>query len=266
MKKIYIYFNLYLGFGIILLLAFSSCVTTKTTSFLQDKSPVYTSRPFKDYRLQYSDEITCRILTSNSDFSDVFNSNTAGSSGDGGEIGNIVSKSGAGNSYIIYDNGNISIPFFGDIQVVNRTIAEAEEIVQNRMRQAFPDAQVKISLKNNSYFVVSSEINGQFPIYKDNMTIFQAMAINGRPSTDLDIGKIKIVRTDENTGLSVVKMFDVRSESIIESEFYYIKPNDIIYYSTSKRAFFRIDSFMSLLATITLPISVVATVLAIKVK
>lgn len=256
MKKIYTYFNLCFGVCFTVLLVLSSCTTTKTTSFLQDKSPIYTSRPFKDYRLQYSDEITCRILTSNTDFSDVFNGVITG--GDGG--------GGRGNTYIIYDNGNISIPFFGEIQIVGRTIAEAEEIIQNRMRQAFPDAQVKVALSNNTYFVVSEEINGQFPLYKDNMTIFQAMAVNGRPSTNLDIGKIKIVRTDENTGLSVMKTFDVRSESIIESEFYYIKPNDIIYYSTSTRSFFRINSFTSLLSAIVLPFSVVATVLAIKVK
>lgn len=129
------------------------------------------------------------------------------------------------------------------------------------MQQAIPDAQVKIFLNNNQYYIVSEGQNGNYGIYKDNMTIFQALAISGIPNTDYEIGKVKIIRQDE-TGRSIIKQFDLRSESIIESEFYYIKPNDMIYYSTSKTAFFRITSFQSLISTLLAPISAALTVWA----
>lgn len=235
----YLIYLLFIGFTILMN---TSCTSPKATNLLQDKSPIYTSKPFKDYQLQINDEIYCSILTSNKDFSSVFN----------GVISTTDLSTKA--SYAILENGNISIPFFGDIQILGLTIPESEEVIQNKMRQAIPDAQVKVFLKNNYYYVVSQGQNGRQNIYKDNMTIFQALAINGKPGPDLELGKVKIIRLDE-TGRSIIKEFDLRSESIIESEFYYIKPNDLIYYSTSKRAFFRINSFTGLVSTILAPIA-----------
>lgn len=226
----------------------SSCTSPKATNLLQDKGSLYASKPFEDYKLQINDEITCSILTSNKDFSDVFN----------GVVSNDMNTK---SSYAIFETGDISIPFFGEIHVLGLTIPEAEEVIQNKMRQAIPDAQVKVFLTNNYYYVVSDNQNGRKNIYKDNMTIYQALALNGKPGPDLELEKVRIIRLDE-TGRSIIKEFDLRAESIIESEFYYIKPNDMIYYSTSKRAFFRINSFAGLLATIIAPITATLAIIA----
>lgn len=235
----------------------NSCTTSKSVNLLQDIEPVYTSRPFTDYKLQYKDEIFCSIMTNNEDFSSIFNSSSLNQVISTGEQ-NINNST----PYTIYENGNITIPFFGDIHIAGKTIREAEEIIENKMRQAIPDARVKIILRNNMYYVVSDEQRGRYDIYKDNMTIYQALAAHGRPSSRIDLSKVKIIRADE-TGNSVVKTFDLRAESLIESEYYYIKPNDVIYYSTSNRAFFRIDSFTGLLAAIAFPITTVTAIFAI---
>ncbi|MBF0576358.1 polysaccharide biosynthesis/export family protein [Dysgonomonas sp. GY617] len=253
MKKGLKYFCYCLIIGLTTVLH-SSCTSPKTTNLLQDKGPLYAAKPFEDYKLQINDEISCSILTSNKDFSDVFNGVVSN------EIGGARSS-----SYPIVETGDISIPFFGEIQVLGLTIPEAEEVIQNKMRQAIPDAQVKVFLKNNYYYVVSKQQNGRQNIYKDNMTIFQALAINGMPGPDLELEKVKIIRLDE-TGRSIIKEFDLRAESIIESEFYYIKPNDMIYYSTSKRAFFRINSVTGLIATIIAPITAALVILSFRIN
>lgn len=252
MKKRFKFFCYCLIIGLATIL-YSSCTSPKTTNLLQDKGSLYAAKPFEDYKLQINDEISCSILTSNKDFSDVFNG--------------VVSSEIGGNrsSYPIVETGDISIPFFGEIQILGLTIPEAEEVIQNRMRQAIPDAQVKVFLKNNYYYIVSKQQNGRQNIYKDNMTIFQALAINGMPGPDLELEKVKIIRLDE-TGRSIIKEFDLRAESIIESEFYYIKPNDMIYYSTSKRAFFRINSVTGLIATIIAPITAALVILSFRIN
>ena len=55
--------------------------------------------------------------------------------------------------------------------------------------------------------------------------------------------------------MTEIKVFDVRSEDIINSEFYYIEPNDVIYIQKIKGQSFGINS-------VTTTISVVATTLA----
>lgn len=232
-----------------------SCTTSGSTNLLQQKGPMYTPRPFTDYKLQYNDEIYCSILTSNKDFSDVFNDVLSTTTSGG------LNKS----AYTIYETGNISIPFFGDINIVGLTIPQAEEMIQRKMRQAIPDAQVKVSLVNNYYYIVSEGQNGRYAIYKDNMTIYQALATAGEPNKRLDYNNVKIIRTDLD-GKATIRTFDLRTESLIESEFYYLKPNDMIYYSTSKRAFFQIDSFTGAISTIMAPISVALAVWALTDK
>ena len=68
-----------------------------------------------------------------------------------------------------------------------------------------------------------------------------------------DRSKVRIVR--EKEGVTQVKEFDVRSEDIINSEFYYVEPNDVIYIQRIKGQSFGINS-------VTTTISVVATTLA----
>lgn len=248
MKKIYILF-LYLGILMCIVVTFSSCTSAKSVNLLQDIEPIYPSKPFKDYRLQYSDEVYCNILTSNTDFLNEFN-------------GSLSSGSNNAKSYTIYENGTISIPYFGEIYILGLTIEEAEQVIQKKMQQAFPDAQVKVVLRNNAYFIVSEDKRGRYYLDKDNTTIYQALAMSGRPSSSMDLSKVKIVRTDEY-GKSYVRVFDLRAESIIESEFYYVKPNDLIYYSTSTASFFNIGSYQALISTLLLPIGTVLSVISI---
>jgi len=220
-----------------------------------DKKPYYVPKVFEDYRLQANDEIYCTILTSDTELASTFN----------GIISLIEDGRSSQTSYRVYDNGNISIPFFGDIKVIGMTLFEAEAEIQRVMKRSTPDAQVRVVLRNNMYYVVSGFKNGVFGIYKDNMTIYQALAMSGNPSEVVDFSKIKIVRTDKD-GKSIIKEFDLRTEYVIESEFYYIKPNDVIYYTTSNSSFFRVRSFTSLVTTIITPLTFMISMFAFDIK
>lgn len=232
---------------VLMIAGLASCISPKQTNLLQPgEKPHYQVKAFEDYRFQINDEIFCNILTSDTEFANTFNG--------------IVTTIGEGasaatqTSYVIYENGNVSIPFFGDVKIVGMTAREAESAILRRMRPSFPDAQVSVRLRNNQYFIVSANKNGVYNLLKDNMTIYQALSMSGNVSEDADLGKVKIIRTDEH-GKSIIKVFNLRTESIAESEFYYIKPNDVIYYSTSNSSFFKVRSLTGLVTTIITPIT-----------
>lgn len=240
--------------GVVIL---SSCTSAKQLNYLQDKEPHYAMAPYEDYRLQKNDEIYCTILTKDFEFAAEFNQ----------QLQNVITPVESGNtrgsSYTVYENGYISIPFFGDIKVLGLTIPEAEDVILKKMKEADPNAQVKVALKNNIFYVISSKGNKVGTVYKDNMTIYQAMAAAGDMSrnVDVDLGKVKIVRTGED-GNSIVKTFDLRNTSVIESEFYYVKPNDVIYYSESRGSFFRITSVWGFVSTVLAPVALVTYLIA----
>ena len=86
------------------------------------------------------------------------------------------------------------------------------------------------------------------------MTIYQALAISGQTTERMDLSKVKIVRKGKD-GRDIIKEFDLRSQDVIESQFYYIKPNDVIYFSTSKNAFFNVTSVSSFISMVMVPLT-----------
>jgi polysaccharide export outer membrane protein len=96
--------------------------------------------------------------------------------------------------------------------------------------------------------VIGESRVGRYPIAKEQTTIYQALAQSQDINPYGDRSKVKIIRqTDSGT---VVKTFDIRSKDIINSEFYYIQPNDVIYIQPLGRQFWGIDSFGAIFAII----------------
>ena len=221
----------------------TSCISSEETNYMQAIDNAYALEPYKEYRLAPGDIITCFITCSDREFSFTFNSVIAG--------GN---SSTTGKALTVYEDGTVIIPFFGTVKVSGQTLQEAEAAIQKKMQESIVDAQVKISLANNFFYILSDNKRGSFYVYKDNMTIYQALAISGQTTETMDISKVSIVRKDIQ-GNSVVKTFDLRSQNVIQSEYYYIQPNDVIYFPTNKNAFFNITSLGSFFTTIMTPLT-----------
>ena len=83
------------------------------------------------------------------------------------------------------------------------------------------------------------------------MNIFQALAMAGDLNEFSNRQKIQIIRqTAEGT---MVREFSLTDRSIMDSEFYYVMPNDVIYAKPMKGRFFHMDAFpfSVLLSTLT---------------
>lgn len=200
-------------------------------------------QPYKEYKLSPGDIITCFITCSDKEFSLTFNN-----------VINSGVSSNTGKILTIYEDGTIIIPFFGTVKISGLTIQESEIAIQKKMQESIADAQVVVSLSNNFFYILSENKRGSYYVYKDNMTIYQALAISGQTTETMDISKVNIIRKDIQ-GNSVVKTFDLRSQDVIQSEYYYIQPNDVIYFPTNKNAFFNITSLGSFFTTVMTPLT-----------
>jgi len=220
-----------------LMLLFVSCVTNRDTRLLQQRAslPEYKNAPYTEYRLRANDELNMRVISLNQDITSAFNLGRSGQS--------------SFFSYRIFHDGTIDIPFVDSIPVVGLTIKEASAVIEERLKGMSDDITVNLHLANNEYYMVGNSGKGKHSIYKDRMTIYQAIAQAGFSPGVGNLKKVRIIREQENN-ISTIVTFDLRTESIIDSEFYYIQPNDVIYVSTSKGNFFRIQSFTSLIGIV----------------
>ena len=230
----------------IMLLA--SCYPIRRVGLLQERSglPEYEKGEYELYRLQKNDELELRIVSLNMETALLFQS---------------VAVSSVANSsftYRIYEDGTIDIPFLSKVKVAGLTLQQAELKIENELSGFADDITVKLALSTGTFCVIGDAGRGYFPIYKDRLTIYQALALSGGVSPSADLGHVKILRRSVE-GTKIIE-FDIRPKSVIDSEYYYVYPNDVIYFDFSKRRFWAIDSYSGFLSVISSSLSMLVSV------
>lgn len=242
----------------------ASCVTSKRVNLLQEPNkdgiPQYADTlSYEDYELRIGDRLYIYVYSVDERIDKMFNAS-------GGGVSSAQMRQGMGASggydlytYLVQDDGTIDFPMVGHIPVRGKTTREVKHILEKELStfvKGYGDYQmmsVEVNIVRRSFSVISDRGSGTFNIQKEKVTIFEALAMAGDIGDFGDRSKVRIVR--EKEGKTDVMVFDVRSKDIINSEYYYIEPNDVIYIQRIKGQSFGINS-------VTTSISVAATTLA----
>jgi len=248
MKKISL---LMLGLVAVLM---SSCYSHRVIGYLQEpnknnKLPVYDSVAYEPYRIRVNDEIIYRLITLDETMSKMLGTNNS----------NINSQ--YANSYRVYPDSTIDLPFLHPVKVAGLTEAEAQDTLKAAFREIIPDADVKLALYNKYFSVIGDAHAGQYYIYKEKMNIFQALAMTGDVMNSGDRRHIRIVRPRDGGQEPEVLEFDMRTNSIIDSKYYYVYPNDVIYVAREKGSFYKVPSYSGFISLITSSVALLTTVL-----
>ncbi len=236
----------------IMAMLLTGCYGHKQVGLLQDRKdlPHYDSVGYQPYRLQVNDEIVYRIITLDETLGRTLASDLNSNTGGGYNS----------YSYRIYSDGTVNLPFLEPIRLEGLTELEAQDTVKRFMRELIPDAEIKLALYNKYFTVLGDVSSGVRYIYKERMTIYQALAMSGHISNSGDRQHIRIIRPHGNAEPEVLE-FDLRTNTLIDSKYYYVYPNDLIYVSREPAAFFKQESYSSFIALITSSVSLLVTVL-----
>ena len=237
-----------------------SCVSHKQLTYLRysAKSPgydvsgsdirSYVTPP--DYKIMPFDNLYIRVITPDPQWSELFNVTTG--------MGGLTQESAALSGYSVDLEGNIEIPFVGKISVAGKEISEIKVELDSVFKSYVTDAEISIRLVNN-YLTVLGEVAspGRYPLTKDRVNIFEAVAMAGDLSYFSNRQKVQLIRPSPYG--PVVKEFTLLDRSILTSELYYIMPNDIIYVMPGRGRTFQINSsFWTLfLTTVTASLGII---------
>ncbi len=237
-----------LTISILLIFLVSSCVTTKKVRYLQEPGraiPDYEEMLTPDdYKVQVLDELYIRVTTLDKEMSELFNLAAGGSN----SINTANSSSPGFNSYTVTDKGTIIFPFVGEIHVAGQTTREIKKTVTKALASMLNELSVDVKLMNSYFSILGDARSGRYAITKERLNIFQALSLAGDLDDFSDRAHIKIIRQKPEG--AVVYTFDVRSKDIIDSEFYYIQPNDVIYVQSFNGQFFGLSSFTTLFSVV----------------
>ena len=219
----------------------TSCVTQRKIEYLQDKEDVKTFREaeFPDYRLKSNDELFINISSLDEASANIF-SNSGQTQGMG--AGTIQPYGASLMSYSIDKDGFLLLPVIGKIMVKNRTLSDVSLILKDSLNNILSQPVVSVKLVNR-YISILGEVNspGHFPYSQDKLTIYDAIGLAGDITEYGNRDYVTLVRNDngENSRINV----DLTKSAMLSSEYYYMRPNDILYVKPLRNKFWGMRQF-----------------------
>ena len=218
----------------------SSCVTSKKTTYLQDyESSMYSGEytPPEDYLIQPNDNLYINVSTPDAQWSEIFNPVSGGTNmAMGGDLmAQLI-------TYSVQLDGAVYLPYIGAVRVEGLSLNGAQLAIDSVLRDYVREPSVTVKLLEN-YVTVLGEVNapGMYPMTKDRFNIFQAIALAGDVADFGDRFQLRLIR--QTSDGSVIKEFDLTDKNIVDSEYFYIHPNDVIYVKPIKRKFFGMTQY-----------------------
>ena len=214
-------------FFIVSITLLSSCIALKKLYYLRenknDTSSVKKTAPIPPiYILHKGDMLYIKIIGFDESTIPLFNS-----------IGSTVSYGMTEqlsinlNSYTVNDSGNIVMPLFGKIYVDSLSVEQAQEKIRTTIKNFMSSADVIVKLVSFKItFLGEFSKPGNYTIYSKNLNILEAIGLAGDITAFGDKTKLMIIRQTENNKVYYV---DLTKRSIIYSDIFYLKPNDILY-------------------------------------
>src|SRR5690554_5030415 len=219
--------------------SFSSCISNKKLIYLQefpDQAPVsikgeLVEHELEEYLLQYNDIIDISLRTSSPELNELLGvgdgmENQMRSMGGIMQGGDIFFLTG----FSLDEEGMVELPLLGQIKLVGLSIKEAKAVIENRMKTYVAEGNyyVRVRLGGIRYSALG-EFNqpGKYTILQNRVTIFEAVANAGDLTPIAKRNWINLIRQYPDG--SRAHKINLINDNIMKSEFYFIRPNDVIY-------------------------------------
>ncbi len=228
MKK---YFNV---FPFILLLVLTiSCTPKKNIVYMSNNNFEHEVSQAKYAGLHIQEGDRLQIVVSALDEIAVrpFNMRTMGTTGTAGTgtTTTTTNNTVAGSDYTVTTDGTIVFPVIGPVYCKGMTKQQLKDDLENRLKRYLTDPLVTITLTNFNISVLGEvKSPGQKTSATEKLNIFQAIALAGDLTYDANRTNVKLIRSSEE-GKDMVISLDLSEASIVNSPYYFLQQNDILY-------------------------------------
>ena len=140
-------------------------------------------------------------------------------------------------TYLVDNEGNIQFPVVGQLHVGGLTKAEAEKMIEAKIKPFMSVAEkpiVTVRIPGYQISVIGEVARpGTFNVSREKITILEALAQAGDLTIYGQRKNVQLIRED-STGMKSVHYFDLTDANIINSPYYYLQQNDIVYVEPNK--------------------------------
>ncbi len=145
------------------------------------------------------------------------------------------------NSYKVDQDGHITLPLLDRVEVAGQTTSQIKTQLDSAYATFFKFASANVKLANMRVTVLG-EVNtpGVQYFFNDQTSLLEAISMAGDFSDFANRKKVKLIR--RSTQGSETVMLNMYEDDFIDSEFFYVKPNDIIYIEPIKAKAFDVTA------------------------
>lgn len=243
---------------ITLVVASTSCVTSKKVRYLQDmpKEGMPLNETLEATVAPY-DELRIQVLSNTGKDDELLKPFNA--------MGGIGQMGGGGsnmNGYLVDANGNIDFPVLGEIHVQGLTRLQLQDTIASRLEQNgyIKNPLVMARFLNFKVFFLSSSGGKVLNVNNERCTFLEALAMSGGLDWYTRRDRIGVMR--EVDGKRVIHYLDPRSTSIFDDDFFVLQQNDIIFTEEMGYKFFNnnLNTVLALISSITSLVSIYALI------
>ena len=226
--------SLILSGAVVMLLG--SCSAPKNVAYIKNSDNVDLSHSeyLYDARIMPKDVLTISVSTVNPEAAAPFNLSvpTAFNNQTRSTYSQPVLQ-----TYLVDNTGTIEFPVLGTLQVGGLTKSECEKMIHDKLRpylNAKENPVVTVRMANYKISVLG-EVNrpGMFTVSNEKINIFEALAQAG----DLTIygvrDNVKLIRENPKGRKEIITIV-LNDANIINSPYYYLQQNDILYVEPNK--------------------------------
>ncbi|MCI6617889.1 MAG: polysaccharide biosynthesis/export family protein [Prevotella sp.] len=214
-----------------MILLVTGCTGSKKVAYFQniDQVSLASSRGLFDAKIMPKDMLTITVNTTDPAAAAPFNlsvSNTVGTSGQ------LSSGGGSLQGYLVDNTGKINFPVIGQVHVAGMTKTQCQDLIREKIAPYMAERENPIvTVRMSSYRVtVTGEVNspGVIPVTTEKMSVIEALAQAGDLSIYGRRDNVLLIREDA-TGEKSYHRLNLNDANLINSPFYYLQQNDILY-------------------------------------
>jgi len=261
--QIHINMRTKLGLFLIAVIAISSCTSYKKLQYLSnlDTADVeqFYALPQPNYHIQYQDILYVNLSTLNAEMNELLNPGSLRYSYSTYRDESNIYIFG----YTVSDSGNISLPILGDVFVYGLTIDEIKFAIESRASNYLKNAVVNVKLLSFKFSVIG-EVHrpGSYKNYNNQLTVLDAIGMAGDITDFGNREEILVVRPTKDGTFTF--RINVQDKNLLQSEGYFLLPNDIVIVEPIKSKPFRLNIptlslFLTSISTLILVLTFVVT-------
>lgn len=139
-------------------------------------------------------------------------------------------------TYLVRNDGTIDFPVLGRLKVGGMTVHEVEELISNNLDGVYLKKHPVVTVHLSNYKIsVLGEVNspGTFTVPSEKINVYGALALAKDMTVYGRRDNVKLVREDAN-GKKSIHELNLNDANLINSPYYYLQQNDVLYVTPNK--------------------------------